>query len=318
MTNLVKKVQNTIFQQELFKRGDKIILAVSGGPDSVCMLNVFSKLQKKYSLELIVAHVNYGLRGKDSQKDEDLVRELAGKYVLEISVAHYRGDKKKISENALRNFRYAFFEELRAEKKFNLLSVAHNADDQVETFLMRIMRGAGMQGMSAMRFKNNQIIRPLLAITREEILNYLKQNKLTYRIDKTNLENKFLRNKIRNRLIPYLGKNFNPRIKETIFDSTLSISEDIDFLDQETEKYCRKFSELDVKKLLQLPPALLRRVLRQKVEEEKGDLKDVSVSNIAEIIKIVKSTKNKDQIVTFRGLKVTRKGDKLEISCTSR
>ena len=269
MTNLVKKVQNTIFQQELFKRGDKIILAVSGGPDSCTLLDIFARLKERYSLELLVAHVNYGLRGKDSQKDEELVRALAKRHDFKFFVARYQDDKKNISEDMLRNFRYTFFEKLRTDKKFDLISVAHNADDQAETFLMRIMRGAGMQGMSAMRFKNNFVIRPLLAVSRKEILKYLKKNKLEYRIDKTNLENEFLRNKVRNRLIPYLEKNFNPRIKETILDSTRSISEDIDFLDQETEKHCQKLSELDVKKLLQLSPALLRRVLRKKIEEKK-------------------------------------------------
>ncbi len=325
--SLVKKVQNTIFQQELFKRGDKIILAVSGGPDSVCMLDIFSKLQKKYALELLVAHVNYGLRGKDSELDEKLVRELAEKYGIEISVLVFPKVQPSVSrrlnlrkfpsENALRDVRYAFFEKLRLKNKFDVIALAHNSDDQVETFLMRIIRGAGLQGLSAMQFKNKYLIRPLLATPRQEILSYLKKSNLTYRIDKTNLENGYLRNRIRNRFIPYIEKNFNPSIRETISDSLVATSEDIAFLNQETEKYCKKNAELDVRKLAKLHPAILRRVLRRKLEEKKGNLKNIHTGHTEEILKIIKSTKNKHQTVLFEGLKVTRKGDKLEISCVS-
>ncbi len=322
MTNLVKKVQNTIFQHELFGRGDKIILAVSGGPDSCAMLDVFSKLQKKYSLELCIAHVNYGLRGKDSDQDEKLVRELGERYGIEVEVlrlvetqnfASLR-ERKKLSENYLRDIRYDFFEKLRSKKKFNAIAVAHNADDQVETFFLHLIRGAGLQGLSAMQFKNNRLIRPLLATTRKEILDYLKKNILPYRIDKTNLQNEYLRNKIRNRLLPYLEKNFNPNVRETIFDSTMAISEDADFLKKETEKSYQKNLALDARKLSKLHPAILRRILRKKIEEIKGDLKNISAAHIEEILKILKSTKNKTQVVVFEGLKITRKGDKLEIS----
>ena len=328
MANLTKKVQNTVFQNELFKFGDKIILAVSGGPDSCAMLDVFSRLQKKYSLQLLIAHVNYGLRGKDSDKDEQLVRKLGGKYGIPIialsttppsrlrdTSPEYRGGgRNALSENALRDLRYAFFEKLRAENKFNSIAVAHNADDQVETYLMRFIRGAGLTGLTAMKFKNGRIIRPLLAITRKEILDHLKKNKLTYRTDKTNLQNEYLRNKIRNRLLPYLEKNFNPSVRKTISDALVAIAEDADFLEKETGKAYRKNSELDVKKLLRLHPAILRRILRKNMEGVKGDLKNISANNIEEIIKIIKSTKNKRQVVILKGLKISRKGDRLEIN----
>ncbi len=330
MTNLVKKVQNTIFQNELFKRGDKIILAVSGGPDSVCMLDVFFKLQKKYSLEILIAHVNYGLRGKDSDKDEKLVRELGEKYGMEIAVLNafttppsrlrdtspeYRGGGNSLSENALRDLRYAFFEELRQKNKFDLIAVAHNADDQAETFLLRIIRGAGLQGMASMQFKNNLLVRPLLATPRAEIINYLKENKLIYRIDKTNLQNDFLRNKIRNGLIPYLEKDFNPRIKETLFDATQSVATDYAFIIESARAAWLKKADLKVTKLLSLHPAIQKQVLRNALLEAKDNLKDIEAAHIEEILKIMKSTKSKSQVVTLKGLKIKRKGDKLEISC---
>ena len=313
MSNLIKKVQNTCFQNDLFQKGDRILLAISGGPDSLALLNIFLNLQKKYSLELAVAHVNYNLRGDDSQKDKELVRKLAQKNNLKIFVKNVRVAKKNISENYLRNLRYDFFEKIRSKNNFDFIAVAHNADDQVETFLMRIVRGSGLSGLSAMKFKNNFIIRPLLATSRQEIIDYLKKNKIKYRIDKTNKKNFFFRNKIRNKLIPQLEKNFNPSVRETILNSLYSISEDSDFLENSAEKYFQKTKDLKINDLKKLHPAILRRVLRKHLEIKRGDLKNINMHNIEEIIKIIKSTKSKNQVVIVPGLKIIRKNDRLNI-----
>jgi len=313
MASLVKKVQNTVFQHNLFSRGNKIVIGVSGGPDSSCLLDILCKLQKKYSTEIIAAHVNYGLRGSDSKKDEEFVRKLAKEHGLEIFVFQFQKKEKQPSENELRNIRYDFFEKIRKENNFDLIAVAHNADDQVETFLMRILRGAGMVGLSAIRYKNKRIIRPLLNIPRTEILDYLEDNGLKYQTDKTNLESKFSRNKIRNRLIPYLEKNYNPRLRETIFDAVESIALDQSLLLELAEKDYQKNKELSVKKLLRLHPALLSRIIFQAIAQKKGDATNIESAHIREIVKILKSTKNKRQTVLFKGLKAARIGDKLKI-----
>lgn len=315
MSNLIKKVQNTCFKQSLLKKGDKIILAVSGGPDSVCLLDLFSKLEKKYALKLIVAHVNYGLRGRDSELDEKFVQDLAKKYNLKIFVKKVLfKNKKNISENYLRNIRYNFFENLKKKSNFDSIAIAHNLDDQAETFLMRIIRGSGLQGLSAMQFKNKSLIRPLLENTRDEILKYLKENKLKYRIDKTNFENNYFRNKIRNLLIPFLEKEFNPNIKEIIFKSARSISEDYSFMEEIVERKTKKLKELKVSTVARLHPAIQKRIILEFIKKQKGDLKDIESANIEEILKIIKSTKGKNQIVVFQGLKITRSGDKLNIT----
>ena len=216
MTNLIKKIQNSASLNSLWKNDSKVILGISGGPDSVCLLDIFAKISQKYDLKLHIVHVNYGLRGNDSEKDEKLVQSLAQKYRIGSSVLKVGKLKKsEINEENLRNIRYLFFEKIREELKFDLISVAHNQDDQVETFLMRVIRGAGLHGLAGMKYKNEKIIRPFLGISRKEILEYLKNNKLKYRIDKTNEKDVFLRNKIRNELIPFLQKNFNPNIKKT-------------------------------------------------------------------------------------------------------
>lgn len=314
MPNLVKKVQNSIFRYSLFKKGDKILLAVSGGPDSTALLDIFSKLKKKYALELAIVHVNYGLRGKDSQKDEEFVRKLAEKYGFKIFVLCPGRAQKKVSENYLRDIRYTFFEKVRKENNFDHIAVAHTLDDQAETYLMRLIRGAGLQGLAAMRHKNQHLIRPLLAIERKEIIAYLKENKLKYRIDKTNQESVFTRNRIRRQLIPYLEKNFNPSIKKTLFAEAISIAADYALLSELTEKAGRQFQEeISVSKLLKLHPALQRMILRRAIRDRKGDLKDINIGHLEEILKAAKSTKGKRQIVIVKGLKIRRIGDRLNI-----
>lgn len=312
MSNLIKKIQNAVFQNNLFEKNAKIILGISGGPDSVFLLEIFSKLQKKYNLDLIIAHVNYGLRGKDSEKDQELVEKLAEKYSLEMFVL--RPKIKKKSENALREIRYEFFEKIRKENGFDLIAVAHTSDDQVETFFMRLIRGAGMKGLSGMKYKSGKIIRPLLGISKKEILEYLKKNNLSFHIDKTNLENLFLRNKIRNKLIPFLEKNFNPNIRQTIFDSTLSIAEDYSLISELAEKNISGKKFLSVKEILKLHPALQKNIILEFIKKEKPNLKDIESAHVKEILKALRSTKGKNQIVLFKGLKMTRKGDKVAIA----
>ncbi len=321
MKNLIKKFQNISHQYDLWKKGDKIVVACSGGPDSTCMLDIFAKLQKKYDLELLTTHVNYGLRGKDSDRDEEFVKNLAEKYGIKVfyltpalSLKKEKGKKNFPSENELRDIRYEFFEKVRRENNFDLVAVAHTLDDQAETYLMRVIRGSGLAGLSAMKHKNKNIIRPLLGITKKEILEYLKSNKLSYRIDKTNKEVPFLRNKIRNKLIPLLKKKYNPNIKETFYNSSLSIAEDYDFINELAEKYFRKNKKLAIGKILKLSLALQKRVILKAIEKKTGNLKDIEMANVEEVLKAMKSVKSKNQIVKFRGLKFMRKGDRIFLS----
>ncbi len=313
MMSLKKRVQNFSHQNELWKRGDKIIVGVSGGPDSVCLFNIFLELQKKYSLELIVAHVNFGLRGKDSDEDEELVRKMAINWDIKLKVLHPRISNRKNLEEKLRNIRYQYFEKLRKREGFDLIAIAHNQNDQIETFLIRLIRGSGLMGLRSMLAKNGSIIRPLLFASRKEIEKYLKEKKLEFRIDKTNLENDFLRNKIRNKFIPYIKKNLNPNIEKTISRNLLSISQDIDFLERKTPRFhYSKF--LSAKKISSLHPALQRRLIRKFIKKERGDLKGISASHVEEVLKIVKSPKGKNQTMKFKKLKIDRKGDKITIA----
>jgi tRNA(Ile)-lysidine synthase len=314
MKNFLKKFREDSFRQELWGKEAKIVVGVSGGPDSICLLDVLNQLKDKYALELIVAHVNYNLRGQDSAKDEKFVLDLAKKYDLEALVLRPKIKTKKNLENNLRDIRYAFFEKIRKERNFDWIAVGHNLDDQAETFLQRLIRGAGMAGLRAMQFKNGRIIRPLLGFSRREILEYLKARKLKYRIDKTNQEDIFLRNRIRHGLIPYLEKNFNPQFKKTIFETAVSLGEDYALIENSAQDFFQKNQVLSVKKILSLPRSLQKRIILQFLQKVSGNLKDIESAHLEETLKIFKSSKSKNQVIRFRGLKIERKSDKVTIA----
>ena len=314
--NLVKKIQENIFRYELFPRGVKIIVGVSGGPDSVCLLNALYKLKKKYDLEIIVAHVNYSLRGKDSKKDEKLARNLAQKYSLPIEVLRVgKSERRKVgkSEEILRKIRYDFFEKTRKKYKSDAVAVGHNLNDQAETVLMRVLRGTGLRGLGAIRFRNKNIIRPLLNIPRKDILVYLRKNRLPFRIDRTNLETDFTRNKIRNQLLPHLEKNFNPRVQEVLYKLSKSVADDYDFISKYSAEWLKSNKPLRISKLTRLHPAIQGEVIRLAIEKYNPNLREIESGHIDEILKVVKSGKSKQQIVKFKKLKIQRKDDKLNI-----
>jgi len=323
MSSLIKKIQNFSHQFDLWKEGDKIVVGVSGGPDSVCLLDILVNLAKKKKFELLVAHINYGLRGRDSDNDEIFVRELAQKYNLKIEVLNAKKESKISStENNLRNIRYDFFRKIIKENNFDLIAVAHNRDDQAETILMRLIRGSGLLGLQGIRPKNDDIIRPLLDTSRVEIIDYLKENKLIYRVDKTNKENKFFRNRIRNKLIPLIEKEYNPQIKEILASSVGNIADDYDFIFKSAEKIFKKIAFDEDKKayffaskqFVKNHPALQKQVLRKIIFSLKNNLLNIESAHLEEIIKIVKSDKNKSQKLKFGKLNIDKKGDILYIS----
>ncbi len=321
MAKIIKNIQNFSSQYNLWSKGSKIIIGVSGGPDSICLLDILYFLSKKYDFELQIAHVNYRLRGKDAVDDEKLVKEFGKKYKLKVNVLK----PKKSSyvgniENALRDIRYEYFEELRNESGFDFIAVAHNQNDQAETVLMRIIRGAGLNGLRAMRPRSGKLIRPLLKVSRAEILSYLKENKLTYRIDKTNQLVDIMRNRIRHGALPYLEKEFNPSIIKTLSELAYSVTDDYDFIEKGAERFAISvctdnqvsFVESD---FLILHISMQRQVLRQIFSLLCGQIKNIKYSHIEEIRKVIRSGKSKTKIAIIGGLKISKKGARIEIFC---
>ncbi|HCJ45472.1 MAG TPA: tRNA lysidine(34) synthetase TilS, partial [Candidatus Moranbacteria bacterium] len=204
----LKRVQNTVAKYSLFKPEETLIVGVSGGPDSLCLLDVLVLLKEKYHFSLHVAHVNYHLRGEDSLLDEALVKETAKKYSLPFHILSYHRKETSPSEEKLRTVRYDFFEKLREKYMADAIVIAHNRDDEAETLLLRLIRGSGLSGLSAMRPRNKYIIRPLIETSREDIIEYLTNRSLIFRKDMSNDDAKYLRNKVRHILLPLLEKEF--------------------------------------------------------------------------------------------------------------
>lgn len=311
----LKRVKNYIFKEQLFSKGDRLVVGVSGGPDSVALVRVLLALQRNYALQLRLVHVNYGLRGQDSDRDERFVRKLAKERELPLQVYYYKGRGR--SEASLRDFRYQVLEQEREQAGFDWIAVAHHKDDQVETFLLNLIRGSGLQGLQGMRPKRDRIIRPLLAMERPEILAFLKALHQAYRIDKTNYETKYLRNRIRNKLLPLMVREYSPGIKQRLVDVAEHIRVEHELVEEISKQAYNTYVMkrrgnlvLSADKAMDLPQALLRRLFRLAVEELVG-LSDVTLSNFREFEKMVKSGKPKASIMKFKGLVVSKKGKEI-------
>ena len=243
-----EKVLETIKKYNLIETNDKIVIGVSGGPDSITLLNMLIdiKQEKTIKFDIVVCHVNHMIR-KEAIEDEEYVIKFCKKYNIEcfikrIEIEKEAKEQKIGTEEAGRKARYKFFNEILKKTSSNKIATAHTANDNAETVLMNILRGSGSNGLKGIEPKRDNLIRPLIECNREEIEKYCKEKALNPRIDKTNFENKYTRNKIRNLLIPYIKENFNPNIIETI--NRLS-----DLCKQENE-YIEKVTSIKFKEIL--------------------------------------------------------------------
>lgn len=241
-----EQVLKTITKYGLIKSGDKLVLAVSGGPDSIFMLDILNKLKQKLNFGIVVVHVNHMIR-EEANSDEEYVKNFCKKigiecYTKRIDVKEIANNKKIGTEEAGRKVRYEFFEEILNKTKSNKIAVAHNKNDKVETIIMNLLRGTGTLGLKGIEpIREDKYIRPIIEIERYDIENYCKENNLNPRIDKTNFENVYTRNKIRNIVIPYIKKEFNPNIVEGISRLSEIATEEDNYLNRVT---LNKYKEL--------------------------------------------------------------------------
>lgn len=318
--NIIKKTQNYIFHNKLLQKGDGIVIGISGGPDSVALAKVLVELQKKYELKLSLLHVNYGLRGKDSERDEQFVSGFAAKLDLPLKIIKYVKENEGNLEQQLREFRFREFEKERKNKGYDLIAVGHTLDDQAETVLMKIFRGAGIKGGKGMIAKRGKIIRPLLRTTKQEIVEYLQQSKQSYRIDQSNRDEHFLRNKIRNSLIPMLERDYNPKIKKAIAQFAENLSESERVIDEYVEKTYNEIARngngtttLSVEKLKGLSRELAALVFRRAIKQVKGSEKNLEKAHFFEFQKILQSTKGKNPQIEVAGIKAKKQGKTIEL-----
>ena len=235
------KVIETIKKYNLIENRDKIVLGVSGGPDSISMLNILNEIKEEYNFEIYVAHINHMIR-EEAEDDEKYVQFYCQRnnidcFVKRIDVQQIANEKKIGTEEAGRNVRYEFFEEIMQEVGANKIAIAHNKNDKIETIIMNLLRGSGISGLKGIEpIRDNKYIRPLIECERDEIEEYCKNNQLEPRIDKTNFENDYTRNKIRNVVIPYIKKEFNPNIIKTMDRLSQVATDESNFIDLQTNK----------------------------------------------------------------------------------
>lgn len=239
---LEEKVLATIIKNKLIENGDKIVLGVSGGPDSLSMLNVLYNFmqEKKFQFEIFVAHINHGLR-ENAIIDEKFVKEFCENKNIKCFIDHADINKMakeqgKGLEETGRNERYRFFDEVLKATDSNKIAIAHNNNDHVETVIMNIVRGSGLSGLKGIEARNGKYIRPLIDCKREEIEEYCDELQLNPRHDESNDVNVYTRNKIRNIAIPFIKNELNPNIIDTITRLSEIARDDIEYLDMQTEE----------------------------------------------------------------------------------
>lgn len=312
-----EKVLKTIKKYNLINSGDKIVLGVSGGPDSLFMLDILNQIREELKFEIIVAHVNHMIR-KEAEDDEKFVIECCKKigvkcYSKRIDVQEFANTNKIGTEEAGRILRYEFFDEILKQEKANKIAIAHNKNDRVETIIMNALRGCGISGLKGIEInRDNKFIRPIIEIERCEIEKYCDEENLKPRIDKTNFENIYTRNKIRNIVIPYIKKEFNPNIIETITRLSQIITEEDEYLSKitknEYEKLCieEKKGEiiLNLKGFNKEENVLKKRIIIYAISKLNGNSKGIEKIHIEDIIKLCNKNVGNKYLTPNKNLKI--------------
>ena len=300
MKVLSKKVMGFIKENSMFDKGEKVIVAVSGGPDSICLLHILNELKEELGITLVGAHINHCLRGDESDKDEEYAKKTCESlnidfYSKKVDVHKISEDKNISCEMAGREVRYEFFNELMIKLKADKIALAHNANDQAETILMRIMRGTGIEGIIGIKPVRDEIyVRPILHLSRSEIEKYCEINNISPRVDKSNLENIYARNKVRLELIPYIEENFNKDIIKTLNRLSDIVKKDNDYLEsistKEYKKYCEIGKERVIlnKKAFSEHEAIVSRIIRSALLEINNNLCNFEKIHISSIINLQK------------------------------
>lgn len=322
--NLYGEILRKNKKDNLVEKNDKIVVGFSGGPDSVFLVEMLMKLRENINFDMVLVHINHLLRGKNSDGDEKFSIEYGKKKGLQvfsrkINITALGKDMGLTLEEAGRKARYDLFKEVFEKIGANKIALAHNKDDQLETFMFRLTRGAGLEGLEGIVAKRDVYIRPISEIYKKDIVEYLNKNSIPYRIDETNFENEFTRNSIRLDLIPFIEKRYNPKFKDKLYSLIEEIREVNKVLEIRLEEYVVN-NKLSIEKLKKLDKYLLSKVLiqylysygievsRKKIQLiedilDKGGSKDISLNGEFvlkkeyDFLAIEKNTKKENQCI---------------------
>ncbi len=321
------KVVETIKKYNLIQNGDKLVLGVSGGPDSIVMLDILNEINKDEKINLnfniIVVHVNHMIR-EDAKDDEIFVKDFCKKNNIEffsksIDVKKLAHTNKIGLEEAGRIARYDFFEEVLQQTNSNKIAIAHNKNDKAETIIMNLMRGSGISGLKGIEEKRGKYIRPLIECQRDEIENYCKQRNINPRIDSTNFSNEYTRNKIRNIVIPYIKKEFNPNIIDILDRLSTLVKEEDEYIENQVKQtYKHLLLEesknniiLDLKKFNQQEKVIKSRIVLYTITRLFNTSKGIEKIHVEDIIKLCGNNIGNKYLTPNKKIKILVKDHKI-------
>ena len=312
-----KKVLETINKYKMIENGDSVIVAVSGGPDSISLLYTLIRLREKLNIKLTVAHVNHMLRDVADSETRYVEHFCECNYVdcfvKRVDVKKLAEEQKIGTEEAGRNVRYDFFEEVFEKIHANKIAIAHNKNDNAETVLMNIMRGTGLSGIKGIEpVRNNKIIRPLIEMDRDSIDKYCSDKSLFPKFDETNLDNSYTRNKVRNLLIPYIKNEFNPNFIDGINRLAELATQEDSYIESVVEKEFDNIliSEnsqelnLDLQKFNELHDFIKSKIIFKCINELFGTTKGIEKIHIEDVIKLCRNNIGNKYLMPNKNVKV--------------
>jgi tRNA(Ile)-lysidine synthase len=325
--NFLSTIRHTVAVFHMLEKGDSVLVGVSGGADSIALLHALVEISKTCQLRLGVAHLNHGLRGFESDADESFVQSAAGElglpcFIEQKNVFHDHSSKRISLEEAGRDARYHFFNEVADRERFDKIAVGHHRDDSAELILINLIRGSGPSGLKGIMPVRGKIIRPFIHVSRESILSYLKHNQLQYRIDSSNSDERFIRNKIRHHLIPLLKSHYNPNISESLnrLGDILRLEDEwfSQYIDSVMEPCIQSKDHhsivLSIDEIQKHHIALQKRVIRHAVRHAKGDLRRVTYAHVDAVLELMLKA-GQDLLLDLPGrIRIFKQNSQLRIS----
>ena len=292
---IIRKIKKFIDDNALFERGDKVLVGLSGGADSVCLTHALHTLREQFGIEIYTAHVNHGIRGAEAERDMSFAKSFSESlgiicFTENLNIPEIAKKNGISEETAGRIARYEFFNKTAAFSGITKIATAHNKNDNAETLLMNFMRGSTVKGMSGIPMRRGNIVRPVLCLTRNEIEDYCRENSLEYVTDSTNNETVYTRNKIRRELIPLIESVYNPNFVTTVTENAVLTSEDNAYIAKQAQNAFYdtvKDNSADINALKSLDNAILRRVIMAMIQaaaETDEDIRSVYVCDVSNLL----------------------------------
>jgi tRNA(Ile)-lysidine synthase len=315
--DLIAQVVKTIKRHSMLQEGDIVLIGLSGGPDSVCLSVILDEVRDNFNLSLHALYADHGLRPEESRDEETFCKGFCDEHRIDfhterLGVKTYAEEKRINIHEAARGLRYGAFERTALKINAARIAVAHNADDQAETVIMRLIRGAGRRGLSGIPYMRGNIIRPLLDIRREDIERFLSEKRIKFITDSSNLKTEYLRNRLRLEVIPALKMN-NPSVIESMNRTADILREEERYLEMVTNKAMTRLVtrkkdesiELFLMPLMNIDMAILRRVLKRALGEIGAD-RGIELTHIDDIISLIMDNKSGDMISLPKNIRAVK------------